>query len=233
MRLLALETGGDYCSVAFWQDGQLLCRQRATPQQHHQHLLPLLDALLAEAGCTLAQLDALAFGQGPGAFTGVRIAASVTQALALAQDLPVVPVSSLAALAHAAYRHHGAVAVLAALDARMGQVYWGGYRILALGVVEQVTAESVAYPGAVPYPPPGLWAGIGSGWTVHAAALTQHLALAGVTVAQTWPYHQPDSADIAYLAAVSWPQGHLAAVTAAAALPCYLREQVVQHPKLK
>ncbi len=231
MRLLALETGGDYCSVALWQDGQLCARHRATPQQHHQHLLPLLDELLAEAACHLSQLDVLAFGQGPGAFTGVRVAASVTQAIALAQDLPVIPVSSLAALAHAAWRHYGTPAVLPALDARMQQVYWAAYRVLDLGALELLVPEAVVAPGTNVAPPPGLWAGIGSGWAVHAPALSAHLVQVGVTVRGLWPDHQPDSVDIAHLAAVGWMQGRLTGVAPAAALPCYLRDQVVQIPK--
>ncbi len=234
MRLLALETGGDYCSVALWQDGALCQHQQHTPRQQHQHLLPLFDALLAEAGITLAAVDVLAFGQGPGAFTGVRIAASVMQALALAKDLPVVAVSSLAALAHGAYRHHGASAVLAALDARMHQVYWASYKVLAPGLVEAVGSEGVYDPESVPLPldrllATPLWTGAGSGWQAYPEALALRCArVPELALAAVWPTLHPESWDVAQLAASAWLPGSARDTTLA--MPVYLRDRVVHLP---
>lgn len=138
MALLAIETSGDLCSVALGIGDAVLERRITEPRGANRLLLPAIDALLAEGGCRLGELDALAVGVGPGSFTGLRIGIGVAQGLAFGADLGVIPVSSLAALAQAGVRA-GAVAdaelVMPAVDARMGQVYWGLYRRLGALVV--------------------------------------------------------------------------------------------------
>ncbi len=128
MKLLAIDTSTDACSAALWLNGEVRQRYQVAPREHGQLILPMIESLLAEAGLALTQLDTLAFGRGPGGFTGVRIANSVIQGLAFGADLPVVPISSLAALAQGAYTEMGTPQILAAIDARIGEVYWGAYR---------------------------------------------------------------------------------------------------------
>ncbi len=122
MRILALDTATEACSAALLLHGEVLERYEVLGRGHAERLLPMVQEVLAEGGVALAALDAVAFGRGPGAFTGLRIAAGVTQGLAFGAGLPVVPVSDLAALAARAAVHHGRRHVLACLDARMGQV---------------------------------------------------------------------------------------------------------------
>lgn len=222
MKLLAIETATGTCSAALYQDGAVLERSELAPREHARLILPMVDALLAEASLSLADLDALAFGRGPGGFTGVRIATAVVQGLAFGADLPVVPVSTLAALAQGASRESGHVAVLAALDARMDEVYWSAYRAGADGVMEPVTAECVCRPAAVPVPPGAGWHGVGSGFERYGVELQGRLgaALSGWSAGRA-----PQARDVAMLGAVGWRQGH--AVSAHAALPVYLRDRVV------
>ena len=122
MKLLALETATEACSVALWVDGAVIERHALAPRRHAELVLPMVDAVLAEGGISRRALDAIAVGRGPGAFTGVRLAIAVAQGLALALDRPVLPVSTLAALAMAAAQDAGAAPILAAIDARMGEV---------------------------------------------------------------------------------------------------------------
>src|SRR5579872_2888616 len=127
LKLLALDTSGDACSVALRVGQSVIVQEKIASQQQSSCVLPMVQHILAEAGLALSQLDALAFGRGPGSFTGLRIAAGVIQGLAFAADLPVLPISTLAALAQGVYRQTQAQAVLSAIDARMQEVYWGVY----------------------------------------------------------------------------------------------------------
>lgn len=168
MKLLALDTSTEACSAALAIGDQI--RERFTLDgSHSERILPMVHELLAEAGIALSQLDAIAFGRGPGSFTGLRIAAGVTQGLAFGANLPVVPVSSLAALAQG----QNADRVLAAFDARMQQVYWGAYVRNADGLMELTGTEIVLAPEAVPIPEAGEWLGAGSGWDRYAEVLSQ------------------------------------------------------------
>lgn len=182
----------------------------------------MMDRLLANAGIGLAKLDVLAFGRGPGSFTGVRIATAAVQAIAFARDLPVAPVSSLQALAQGAYRELGYEAVLAAFDARMKEVYWGAYRLQRPSLLEPVLAEQVCAPEAVPVPEGGTWFGVGMGWASYRESLAARVkgALAG-----TAPEHYPHARDVAVLGEALAARGAL--VPAELALPVYLRDKVV------
>ena len=140
--LLALDTATEACSVALLHDGKVTSHYEVIPRLHAQKLLPMIQQLLADAGTTLQAVDAIAFGRGPGAFTGVRIAIGVVQGLAFALDRPVLPVSNLAVLAQRAYREQGVSQVAAAIDARMDEVYWGCYRETA-GEMRLVGNEAV------------------------------------------------------------------------------------------
>ena len=221
MKLLALDTATEACSAAVWADGAVLERYEWAPRRHAVLILPMIEAVLAEAGLDVRQLDAIAVGRGPGAFTGVRIAVGIAQGIAFAADLPVAPVSTLAALALGAARETGHARIAAALDARMGEVYWGVYAVAGEDA-EPLGEERVCVPGAVGAPP-GEWFGAGSGWAAHAGTLSRHLTVSG------WRGEcYPRAGDVARLAAVPSRRG--AWVAAERALPVYLRNEVVAKP---
>lgn len=222
MKLLAIETATEACSAALYIDGAVSWRYQVAPREHSRLLMPMLDELLAAAQLALAQLDAVAFGRGPGAFTGVRIAASAIQGIAFGADLPVLPVSSLAAIAQGMQREFGADRVLAAIDARMSEVYWGAYRFGADGVPECLGDEGVRPPEHVPLPTGSGWCGAGSGWDTYADVLQQRLS----GKLESWQADRfPHARDIALLAAHDFTHG--LALAADQALPVYLRDKVV------
>jgi tRNA threonylcarbamoyladenosine biosynthesis protein TsaB len=148
MRLLALDTSTEACSAALLLEGDLRLREEMTERGHAELLLPMIDDLLAEAGLEPGALDAIAFGRGPGAFTGLRIAAGIAQGFAFAAGLPVAPVSSLAAVADLVPAADGQ-SVLVCNDARMGEVYWGVYGRGPDGSIAALSAEAVSPPGRV------------------------------------------------------------------------------------
>ncbi len=163
MRLLALDTATEACSVALWQDGEMLARFEHAGRTHTQRLAPMVDALLGEAGCTAAQLDGVVCGTGPGSFAGVRIAVGFAKGLALALDCPVVGVSSLAMLAQGAIEA-GAERVLSAIDARMDEVYFGAFEADEGGLARALAPAVVMAPAQVRVDIPGPWQAAGSGW---------------------------------------------------------------------
>jgi tRNA threonylcarbamoyladenosine biosynthesis protein TsaB len=212
MKLLAFDTATEACTVALWQDGAVLERFERQ-NQHSELLLAMVESLLAEAGASLTQLDAIAFGRGPGSFTGLRIGVGVAQGLAFAANLPVVPVSSLAALAQGVEAEH----VLAAYDARMEQVYWGAYQRNAQGRMEAMQAEVVLNPSKVPFPDNARWVGAGPGWDVYSKALTERVSAA---LTRHLPGVMPRARHVAQLAVTA------ERLPPEAALPVYLRDDV-------
>ncbi len=220
MKLLAIDTTEDACSAALLIDSEVAERFEIAPRRHSEILLPMMDGLLSAAGLRLRDLDALAFARGPGSFTGVRIAVSVAQGAAFGAQLPVVPVSSLQALAQGVRREHAAGAVLSALDARMQEVYWGGYRADAMGIMRTVIAECVSEPEQVPPPGDGEWVAAGSGW----AAFSEPLARRCGGVSAMFRSVSVHAQDVASVGAALFAEG--AAVPAELAQPVYLRDQV-------
>lgn len=219
MNLLAIETATESCSVALLRGDRLYVRSELAPRRHAELVLPMCDAVLAEAGMRRRDLDALAVGCGPGAFTGVRLAVSAAQGIALALDVPVVPVSSLAALALQA-PDNGAM-ILAVIDARMGEIYAGAFRRTHEGLVEPVHAESVGRADALALPAAEAWNVIGSGWTSYRDALATRLPAAPVWADGA---RYPQAADIARLAA---PLAHAGRGMAPERVqPVYLRDKV-------
>lgn len=213
MRILALETSSELCSCALWHEGTVIESLVHAGQRHSSLLLPMATALLAEAGASFAMLDAIAFGAGPGSFTGVRIACSVAQGLAFARDLPLLPVITLEALAHAC----AAKRVIACIDARMGELYLAAYE--RTGTDWQVVqAPVLVRPDALPALA-GAWHACGSGVAAHAAALAAAYELADVTADAF-----PQARAVAELGARAWTTG--GAIAAAAASPLYLRDKV-------
>jgi tRNA threonylcarbamoyladenosine biosynthesis protein TsaB len=224
VKLLALDTATELCSAALWLDGALIAREASRERGHSELILPMIESLLAEAGVDLARLDAIAFGRGPGAFTGVRLAAGIAQGLAFAVQLPLLPISDLRALAAQALALAGAPRrALICQDARMDEVYWGCFERSgdALCVL---AAEAVAAPGQVALPP--RWhgtqvLGAGSGFGAYAAQLA---ALASGLVA-VHSELRPRAREIALLAV---QDGLASAVPAEQAQPVYLRDHVAR-----
>ena len=216
MRILALEASTEYCSVALWQDGNIASRCELVGQKHSEVLIEMLDELLRAEDVTLAQVDGIAFGMGPGSFTGVRIACGVAQGLALGADLPVVGICTLHALAQASGRDK----VIAALDARMAEVYHAAYERRGDTWVT-VCEPSLCLPQAAPQVAGSGWFGAGSGFAAHGAALAERYAgqLAGSDAQAV-----PQASAIAMLAAPLFAAGQ--GVDAAQAIPLYLRDKV-------
>jgi tRNA threonylcarbamoyladenosine biosynthesis protein TsaB len=168
---LAVDTATEACSVAIAVDGAVLERFEPMQREHTQRLLPMIQAVLAEAGTSVARLDGIACGIGPGSFAGLRIGLGVVKGLALARDLPVAGVSSLAMLAQRALRAVGATHVAAVIDARMSEVYFGAYGRDAAGLASSILADRVCPPAQVPVLPEGHWTAVGTGWGRYEAVL--------------------------------------------------------------
>jgi len=215
MRLLALETATRRLSVALWQDGALIERSGEIPNGGSEHLLPWAHQLLAEAGVTMAQIDGIAFGAGPGGFTGLRLACGVAQGLAWGLDLPVLPVSTLEALALAS----GAREVWACLDARMNEVYGAAYRVDGDSVA-QLMAPVCLPPAVLPAPTfAGGW-GVGDGFAAYGQVLRARKPdLVGLRADAF-----PTAAAVLRLAAPAFARGE--GVQAALAQPIYVRDKV-------
>lgn len=178
MKLLALDTATEACSVALEVDGEVSERFEISRREHGRVLLPMIHALLADADLTLPALDAIAFGRGPGAFTGVRIAVATAQGLALGADLPLIGVSTLAALAQGTAERQQVPGVFAAIDARMGEVYAGAFEYPGAGrAVIAVGEEQVCAPDMVSAPASRGWYGAGSGWARYGEIMSARLRL--------------------------------------------------------
>jgi tRNA threonylcarbamoyladenosine biosynthesis protein TsaB len=219
MNLLALDTSTESCSAALLCGDSLLERSELAPRRHAELILPMIDSLLAEAGLSRRRLDGIAVGRGPGAFTGVRLGVSVAQGLALGLDIPVVPVSSLAALAQDVPASDAAI--LAVIDARMGEIYTGTFRRAADGLVEALGEESVDRAEKLILPQSKQWSVIGSGWDAYRDVLAARLPSA-----PQWAdgARYPQARQIARLAQPQFAAGR--GVSPEYALPVYLRDKV-------
>ena len=216
MNILALDTSTEWCSVALWLDGRVLSRDERAGQRHSALILPMIDALMSEAGLVLTQLDAIAFGAGPGSFTGLRIACGVTQGLAFGAGLPVVPVGTLEALAQAS----AAARVVTALDARMDEIYHAAYTRDDAGWRE-LHAPSLCAPAAAPAVDGGDWTGCGNGFAVQGGALRARYA------GQLREVHEdlrPHARDMLGIAADRFAQ--TGGLDPAQAAPLYVRDKV-------
>jgi tRNA threonylcarbamoyladenosine biosynthesis protein TsaB len=220
VKLLAIDTSEEACSAAIWTDDSVVEHFELAPRRHTELILPMMNGLLAEAGLGLGDLNALAFARGPGSFTGVRIAASIIQGVAFGVGLPVVPVSSLQAIAQGACRAQGAACVLSAMDARMHEVYWGGYRVDAAGIMRAVIDEIVCAPQQVVVPDCDGWTAAGSGWKNYADVLGPRCGIRLPVDGAALVHAQ----DVAQVARTLFAEG--VAVTAEQALPVYLRNEV-------
>jgi len=219
LKLLAIDTATEACSAALLHNDEIIRRYQVAPRQHTALILEMVDSLLTQNNLTLRDMDALAFGRGPGAFTGVRIAAGVIQGLAYGADLPVIPVSTLAALAQGVAAEH--THIISAIDARMGEIYWCVYETDVSGLVQAVTEEKVSRPEDLQLTTGHRYFGVGSGWATYQSVLQQQLGdqLVGMNGELF-----PDAANIIVLARREMLNGNL--LTAAEALPVYIRNKV-------
>jgi len=232
MRILALDTATEACSCALLMSDRLLRRDTELRKGHTEHILPMVDELLREAAITLPMLDAIAFGRGPGSFTGVRLAASVAQGLAFGAGRPVIGISDLRAVAQGvAGNNSSATRVLVCNDARMREVYWACFEKGLDGLMQLVGEEHVGPPSSVRLPQ--AWGessarsgsavqGAGRGFGAYEELRSAWLErLAGIDTARL-----PAASEIALLAAAELRAGH--AVSPEEALPVYLRDDVAK-----
>jgi tRNA threonylcarbamoyladenosine biosynthesis protein TsaB len=216
LNILALESSTDLCSVALWLDGRVYARDAEAGQRNSEVLLPMVDALLTAHGLTARELDGVAYGSGPGSFTGLRVTCGVAQGIAFGAGIPVVGVVTLLALAHAS----GADRVVCSLDARMGEIYHAAYEKRGR-TWHTALQPALCKPEAAPEPPAGSWTGCGSGFDAYHAVLTSRCA---GRLERVVPDLFPHARDVANLAAVELKSG--GGVAAEHAEPFYLRNKV-------
>lgn len=218
MKLLALDTATEQCSVALLHDGGLTERKVQTARGHAELILPMIETVLDEAGVLLRECDALAFGRGPGAFTGVRIAVAVAQGLAFGASLPVIAISNLAAVAQQAVAPQKNV--LVCMDARMNEVYWSVFETDQEGCAAPMLIERVSAPGGVDVRDMRIDIALGTGFAAH-PDLRQRFAACEIL-----PEALPSAREIAQLAVRELRRGNVLA--ARDALPVYLRDRVAE-----
>lgn len=221
-RILALDTATEACSAALQNLQQIDARFEIAPRDHTQRILPLVQELLQAQQLELTALDVLAFGRGPGSFTGVRIGIGIAQGLALGANLPMIGVSSLATMAQGAWRLTGATRVLAAIDARMGELYWAEYQRDENGEWQGAETEAVIKPDVAQQRIAALggeWTVVGTGWEAYPHLLTSpgaQLIASDVLL--------PAAEDMLPLALSAWQRDEAVAVENAE--PVYLRNEV-------
>ena len=230
MNILALDTATEACSAALYIDGELSSRYEIAPRQHSRLILQMIDDLLAQAGLQINAIDAIAFGRGPGSFMGLRIAAGVVQGIAFAHDIPVIPVSTLKTIAQCAYEETQNKHVLVAIDARMDEVYWAAYT-LEESRWHLHDEERVISPDKVSLPEilgkaGDSWVGAGTGWASYQDRL---LKAANCQLPTLLEDCFPSAEIIVKLAVDEFTAGNM--VSAAEAVPVYLRNDVAKKPK--
>lgn len=216
--ILAIESSTEVCSVAIQYGGETYQKMTLESRRHSEFILPAIDLLISELGITLADLEVVAFAGGPGAFTGLRIAAAITQGLAFGLDLPVVQISSLATLAQAAHRKFGLQKVVTCVDARMNEVYWASYQF-AGEIMVLNGAELICSPEASPEDKLGEKYAVGSGKIYQQIIQTQNSSIVG------WKDDcLPEAQDLVKLAKVEVEQQQFS--DPEQALPVYLRDKI-------
>lgn len=223
MKVLAVETSTEACSAALFIDGVVIERFEVKPREHTRLILPMIDSLMGDAGLRPQQLDALAFSRGPGSFTGVRIATGVIHGIALGADLPVVPVSTLAAIAQNYFDNNEGNIAFTAMDARMGEIFWGVYQRDAQGFSELLGEEVASCAERIEFPNVcGI--GVGSGWAVYQQQLNSRLH--GRVERYVVDDVLPRAGAIVRLGAHHYQLG--LAVPVEQAMPVYLRDKVAK-----
>jgi len=229
VKLLAIDTSTEACSAALLIDDEIDTKFELAPQKHSQLILPMCEALLQENSITLQDLDAIAFAQGPGSFTGLRIAAGVTQGLAFGADLPVIGISTLEALAYEALCKHPDASIISAIDARMSEVYWAEYSLNNYNSIIAAGSEQVGKPDVVFSQSKREIVTIGSGWKVYKEDFVAFVKTHNII--QSYPDALPSAKLIVQLAVKKWLNKELK--KAEEALPVYLRNNVAKKSVIK
>lgn len=217
---LAIETASELPSIALLRAGAITVREVRGLRAPSRSVFEWVRELLDEAGTSLDQLDCIAFGAGPGSFTGVRVAVAVAQALGYARGLPLCPISTLAALAAGVMQNTNAAGVACCLDARIGEVYFGIYGEDPEWGVRTMVTDALLSPDAVSLPAHGTFLAVGPGWSAY-PEFTDRLRTRFTAVE---PGQLPSAADVARLARPQFLAGRV--VSPAAARPNYLRDRV-------
>lgn len=221
MKILSIDTSSHICSIALLSEGKVVGRNSAVTLKQAQVILSEIDALLESEKIQLTQLDAIAFGCGPGSFTGARIAASVTQGLAYALKTPIIPVSSLKAIAYATYLDLGWDRLIVGVDARMDEIYWGNY-IVKDEAISLIGEEGIDKPEKILFPKTSDWYGVGNAWEIYPIPY-KPLQIDTARI--------PDAIAIAHLASIELEAGRT--LPPHQALPVYLRNNVAKKTLLK
>lgn len=221
-KILAIDASSEACSAALLVNSEIYQRSEVVPRKHTELILPMVDEVLAEGGVGLNQLDAIAFNRGPGSFTGVRVSTSVTQGLAFAVDLPVIPVSGLATVAQGTRRNSQQENFLVVLDARMNEVYWAYYQFQR-GAMKLLGEEHVSPVSAICKPEEGEWLAVGNGVSVYNKDM--RTVVGNKTITLSDEFEHPQARDVAELAQVEFATGNT--VSAMDAQPIYIRDKVV------
>jgi len=224
--ILGFDTATSACSAALSVDGEIYEQWQLAPQKHANLLLGMIQHLTEAAGITLRDIEAIAFGQGPGSFMGLRIAAGVAQGLAFALEKPVLPVPTLQVLAQTAYTQTQAERVLVAWDARMGEVYWGGY-VVKNGLMQSDIPDQLSAPEQIALPGRKTWLAAGNAFDAYAHTLLPLQKRLSAVYSSLYPRAHA----LVRLALAAQAAG--AGVPAHKALPVYLRDKVAEKPKLR
>lgn len=221
--LLAIETATDACSCAINRDGVITEKFTLAPQRHADLLLPMIQQLLNETDLSLSDIDAVAFGAGPGGFMGVRIATGVAQGLGFALNRPLIPVSTLQSLAQVAYQATQCADVLAGWDARMSAIYWGIYQLDANHFMQPLQPDQLSFPAEVKLPASYTGLAAGNAWEVYQNELPWAFTS---QISQVRADLHPHAGAIALLAADKYTRGEV--ISPEAAEPVYLRDNVAK-----
>ena len=222
MKLLAIETSTEACSAALYLDDEIHESFEIAPREHTKHILPMIDKLMAEAQLKPRQLDGIAFSCGPGSFTGVRIATGITHGIALGADLPVVPVSTLAAIAQTFFNKNPETIAFTAMDARMSEIFWGVYEKNAAGYAQLINKEAVTPAIDIQFLTQS-GVGIGTGFKLYHEQLNQVL---GKLLLRYEVDNLPRAAAIAQLGALALANNQ--GLPVELAQPTYLRDKVAK-----
>ena len=219
MKILAIETATEACSAAISINDTCIYRYEIAPRKHSELILPMIDSLLNEANIKINSFDGIAFGRGPGAFTGVRIAISVAQGLACPHDIPLIPISTLAALAQQYSKENNYIAT--AIDARMNEIYWGLYKKSNKNIMKAIIKEKVCLPQNITSPSKNNWLGVGSGWQNYSEEIKSKFK-SNIIGIKNDTY--PDAKSILELAKIDYQESKF--ISPEKASPVYLRDNV-------
>jgi len=220
-KILAIDTSTEACSVALIIDKEIKEDFKIAPRQHATLILGMVVQILKESKLKMTDLDAIAFGCGPGSFTGLRITSGVVQGLAFSSNLPVVPISTLQAMAQGAYREYKAENILCGLDARMNEIYWASFHFDENGLMQTNSKERCSKAEDMELDTSKEWIAVGDAWKVYEKQLSEIL---GKSLSAVYPSVHPRAGDVALLASYEFEKS--GGISAELALPIYHREDL-------